>query len=49
MNISEASFSAYKEDLQLLLGHLDISVVEEKASEAKILKKKRRVTHRMTK
>lgn len=49
MNISEASFSSYEENLQLPLGHADISVVEEKASEAKILKKKTRLTHRMTK
>lgn len=44
LNISEASFSAYGEDLQFPLGHLDISVVDKKASEAKT-----GVTHGMTK
>lgn len=39
LNISEASFSACGEDLQFQWGHLDISVVDEKASEAKTEKK----------
>jgi len=34
-NISKASFAAYERDLQLLLWHLDTSVVKEKASETK--------------
>lgn len=35
LNLSEASCSAYEEDLQLPLWHLDTSVVKEKAPEAK--------------
>lgn len=39
LNISEVSFSSYGEDLQFALRDLDISVVDKKASKAKIEKK----------